>query len=64
MARTEESLKRYKKNIVKQLLEIDLEKEKIRLGIKQLDKDPFDFFLKKENKEIITATVMEVLKME
>ena len=44
------------------LLEIDTEKEKIRLGIKQLDKDPFDFFLKKENNEIITATVMEVLK--
>ena len=61
---TEESLKKYKKNdLVKaKLLEIDLEKEKIRLGIKQLDKDPFDFFLKKENKEIITATVMEVLK--
>ncbi len=61
---TEESLKKYKKNdLVKaKLLEIDLEKEKIRLGIKQLDKDPFDFFLKKENKDIITATVMEVLK--
>ncbi len=61
---TEESLKKYKKNdtVKAKLLEIDLEKEKIRLGIKQLDKDPFDFFLKKENKEIITATVMEVLK--
>ena len=61
---TEESLKKYKKNdtIKAKLLEIDLEKEKIRLGIKQLDKDPFDFFLKKENNEIITATVMEVLK--
>ncbi len=61
---TEESLKKYKKNdtIKAKLLEIDLEKEKIRLGIKQLDKDPFDFFLKRENNEIITATVMEVLK--
>ena len=61
---TEESLKKYKKNdsVKAKLLEIDLEKEKIRLGIKQLDKDPFDFFLKKENKEIITATVHEVLK--
>ena len=61
---TEESLKKYKKNdtIKAKLLEIDLEKEKIRLGIKQLDKDPFDFFLKKENNEIITATVMEVQK--
>ena len=61
---TEESLKKYKKNdtVKAKLLEIDLEKEKIRLGIKHLDKDPFDFFLKKENNEIITATVMEVLK--
>ena len=61
---TEESLKKFKKNdtVKAKLLEIDLEKEKIRLGIKQLDKDPFDFFLKKENNEIITATVMEVLK--
>ena len=61
---TEESLKKFKKNdlLKAKLLEIDLEKEKIRLGIKQLDKDPFDFFIKKENKEIITATVMEVLK--
>ena len=61
---TEESLKKYKKNdtVKAKLLEIDLEKEKIRLGIKQLDKDPFDFFLKKENNEIITATVMEVQK--
>ena len=61
---TEENLKKYKKNdmVKAKLLEIDLEKEKIRLGIKQLDKDPFDFFLKKENNEIITATVMEVQK--
>ena len=44
------------------MLEIDREKEKIRLGIKQLEKDPFDFFLKKKNNEIITATVGEVLK--
>ena len=61
---TEESLKKYKKNdtVKAKLLEIDLEKGKIRLGIKQLEKDPFDFFLKKENNEIITATVMEVQK--
>ena len=61
---SEENLKKFKKNdsIKAKLLEIDTEKEKIRLGIKQLEKDPFDFFLKKENKEIITATVAEVLK--
>ncbi len=61
---TEESLKKFKKNdaVKAKLIEIDMEKEKIRLGIKQLEKDPFDFFLKKENKDIITATVKEVLK--
>ena len=61
---TEEDLKKYKKNetIKAKLIEIDTEKEKIRLGIKQLEKDPFDFFLKKENHEIITTTVKEVLK--
>ena len=61
---TEESLKKFKKNdtVKAKLLEIDTEKEKIRLGIKQLEKDPFEFFLKKENKDIVTATVKEVLK--
>ena len=61
---TEESLKKFKKNdpVKAKLLEIDMEKEKIRLGIKQLENDPFEFFLKKENKEIITATVTEVLR--
>jgi len=61
---SEESLKKFKKSdLVKaKLLEIDTDKEKIRLGIKQLEKDPFEFFLKKENKDIVTATVKEVLK--
>ena len=61
---TEENLKKFKKShLVKaKILEIDTDKEKIRLGIKQLEKDPFDFFLKKKNNEIITATVGEVLK--
>ncbi len=61
---TEENLKKFKKNesVKAKMLEIDTEKEKIRLGIKQLEKDPFDFFLKKNNNEIITTTVREVLK--
>ena len=61
---SEESLQKFKKGVsVKaKLLEIDTEKEKIRLGIKQLERDPFEFFLKKENKDIVTATVKEVLK--
>ena len=64
MARDRRKFKKYKKNdtVKAKLLEIDTEKEKIRLGIKQLDKDPFEFFLKKENKDIVTATVKEVLK--
>ena len=63
---TEENLKKFKKNdtVKAKILEIDRDKEKIRLGIRQLEKDPFNFFLKKENNEIITATVKEVLKME
>ncbi len=61
---SEESLKKFKKSdsVKAKLLEIDTEKEKIRLGIKQLEKDPFEFFLKKDNKDIVTATVKEVLK--
>ena len=61
---SEESLKKFKKSdsVKAKLLEIDTEKEKIRLGIKQLEKDPFEFFLKKDNKDVVTATVKEVLK--
>tara|TARA_B100001996_G_scaffold316979_1_gene260160 strand:- start:834 stop:1748 length:915 start_codon:yes stop_codon:yes gene_type:complete len=63
---TEESLKKFQKNnsIKAKLLEIDMDSQKIRLGIKQLEKDPFDFFLKKDikNGTIITTTVREVLK--
>ena len=61
---SEESLKKFKKSdsVKAKLLEIDTEKEKIRLGIKQLEKDPFEFFLIKENKDVVTATVKEVLK--
>ena len=61
---TEDNLKKFKKNdsIKAKLLELDIEKEKIRLGIKQLENDPFDFFLKKENNEIITTTVADVQK--
>ena len=61
---SEESLKKFKKSdsVKAKLLDIDTEKEKIRLGIKQLEKDPFEFFLKKDNKDVVTATVKEVLK--
>ena len=52
-------LEKYKKNqIVKfKILEINQENEKIRLGIKQLTEDPYDFFLQKKLGDIVTAIV-------
>ena len=32
------------------------------LGVRQLEKDPFDYFLNKNNGDVVTATVKEVLK--
>tara|TARA_B100001029_G_C15042879_1_gene444919 strand:- start:51 stop:1775 length:1725 start_codon:yes stop_codon:yes gene_type:complete len=60
----EEDLKKYKKNdIIKvKIVEIDREKEKIRFGVKQLEKDPFDYFADKKNGEVITVKVQNVLK--
>ena len=62
---SEENLKKFKKNdtIKAKLLMLDRGKETIRLGLKQLlEKDPFELFLKKKDREIITVTVREVLK--
>tara|TARA_Y100000590_G_scaffold457878_1_gene611433 strand:+ start:650 stop:2356 length:1707 start_codon:yes stop_codon:yes gene_type:complete len=55
----ESELENYKKNqIIKfKILEINPENEKIRLGIKQLENDPFDFFANKNVSDIITAVV-------
>ena len=52
-------LEKYKKNqLVKfKILEINKEDEKIRLGIKQLDDDPFEFFANKNLSDIITVIV-------
>tara|TARA_B100002051_G_scaffold234306_1_gene234061 strand:+ start:341 stop:2083 length:1743 start_codon:yes stop_codon:yes gene_type:complete len=61
---SEKNLKNFKKNdvIKAKILEFDKEKEKIRLGLKQLEKDPFDYFANKNNGDVVTATVKEVLK--
>ena len=61
---SEQDLKKFKKDdaVKAKILEFDKEKEKIRLGIRQLEKDPFDYFLNKNNGDIVTATVKEVLK--
>ena len=52
-------LEKYKKNqLVKfKILEINKEDEKIRLGIKQLDDDPFEFFANKNLSDTITVVV-------
>ncbi len=61
---SEKNLENFKKNevIKAKILEFDKEKEKIRLGVKQLEKDPFDYFSNKNNGDVVTATVKEVLK--
>ena len=55
----ESELEKYKKNqIIKfKILEIKPENEKIRLGIKQLDDDPFEFFMNKKISDIVTVVV-------
>jgi len=52
-------LEKYKKNqLVKfKILEVNKEDEKIRLGIKQLDDDPFEFFANKKLSDIVTVIV-------
>ena len=52
-------LEKYKKNqLIKfKILEINQENEKIRLGIKQLIADPFEFFINKKKSDIVTAIV-------
>ena len=55
----ETELEKYKKNqaIKFKILEIIKENEKIRLGIKQLADDPFEFFTNKKVSDIVTAVV-------
>ena len=60
----EEDLKKYKKNdtVKTKIIEIDREKEKIRLSVRQLENDPFDYFKNRKNGEVITAKVQSVIK--
>ena len=59
---TDEDLKNFNKNqdLELKILEIDSQKEKIRLGIKQLMPDPLEYFEGKNKKDIITVTVKEI----
>jgi len=55
----EDELEKYKKNqqIKFKILEINQESEKIRLGIKQLADDPFEFFENKKLLDVVTVIV-------
>jgi len=55
----ESELEKFKKNqsIKFKILEISQENEKIRLGIKQIESDPFEFFMTKKISDIITVSV-------
>jgi len=55
----ESELENYKKNqsIKFKIIEINQEKEKIRLGVKQLAKDPFEFFMNKNLSDVVTVIV-------
>ncbi|MBM3521771.1 MAG: 30S ribosomal protein S1 [Alphaproteobacteria bacterium] len=59
----EEAIKDYKKgDLVKvKVLDVDLDKERISLGIKQLANDPFEGSIGKFNKgQVVTATVTQI----
>jgi len=56
----EDELKKHKKgeNLKVRVLEIKKEEQKVRVGLKQLEKDPFDFFKGKKVNDIITVQVV------
>ena len=58
-AEKDTELEKYKKNqqVKFKILEINQTSEKIRLGIKQLADDPFEFFAKKNVSDIVTVVV-------
>ena len=57
---SEEELKKYKKGdkLKVKILEIKKEEQKIRVGLKQLENDPFDWFKEKNVNDIITVQVL------
>ena len=56
----EDELKKYKKgdSIKVKVLEIKKDDQKVRVGVKQLGKDPFDWFKDKKVNDIITVSVI------
>ena len=57
---SEEELKKYKKGdkLKVKILEIKKEDQKVRVGLKQLGNDPFDYFKNKKIRDIITVQVI------
>lgn len=60
----EDDIKKYKKNLKfkAKIVEVDRSKEKIRISVRALERDPFDYFKNKKNGEVITVKVQSVLK--
>ena len=60
LANPEEELEKYKKGdkLTVKVLEIKTDEQKIRVGLKQTQKDPFDWFKGKKNKETITVKII------
>jgi len=58
----EEAIKRFKKgdNVQAQVLDVDVDKERISLGMKQLAGDPFGALAAKKKGDVVTCTVSEV----
>jgi len=56
----EDELKKHKKGekLKVRVLEIKKEEQKVRVGLKQLEKDPFDFFKGKKVNDVITVQVI------
>jgi len=56
-----EILSKYKKNqkVKCKVIELDLAKEKLKCSVRELTKDPFDFFKGKKEKDIITVFVKD-----
>ena len=54
---SEDELKKFskKQSLKAKIIEVNQEKEKIRLGTKQLTEDPFKFFLNKKVSEVVTV---------
>ncbi len=58
--KSEEELKKFKKGdkIKVKILEIKTDEQKVRVGLKQLEKDPFDWFKGKKINDVVTVKVV------